>query len=85
MLAWAVVILVDRRGLPGATNGSQRGSEPRTITRRTRILVILYALFGAVIAVLITLRWDDYWVRGTDGPSFSTRSFLGWSNDTGPG
>ena len=45
-------------------------------------LVILYSLFGAAIAVLIALRQDDYWVRGIDGPSFSTRSFLGW--DTTP-
>ncbi|HEX6399590.1 MAG TPA: hypothetical protein VF108_03855 [Actinomycetota bacterium] len=73
VLASSVLVLVSRRGLVGAPGGSR---EPRTANRLTRILVAVYALFGATIAVLVTIRQDDYWVRGT--PSFSTRSFLGW-------
>jgi hypothetical protein len=76
VLAWAVITLDDRRRLVGATSSAE---EPSITDRRTRILVAIYALFGAVIAVLVTLRQDDYWVRGTDGPSFSVRSFLGWN------
>jgi hypothetical protein len=80
VIAW-VVVLVTRRGQLGAAGGSQ-GRRALTTDRRTRILVAVYALFGAIIAVLATLRQDDYWVRGTDEPSFPTRSFLGW--DTTP-
>ena len=75
LLAWSVVVLVNRRVRRDATGGSQ---EPWTADRWTWILLAVYALFGATIAVLVTLRQDEYWVRGTVGPSFSTRSFLGW-------
>jgi hypothetical protein len=74
VLAWAVVNL-NRRGLLGATSSAK---EPWTTDRKTRILLAIYALFGVTIAVLVTLRQDEYWVRGTFGPSYATRSFLGW-------
>jgi hypothetical protein len=76
-LAWAVVVLLIRRGQLDATSHAE-GEPGPTADRRTWILVTVYAIFGAAIAVLVTLRQDDYWVRGTTGPSFSTRSFFGW-------
>jgi hypothetical protein len=75
-VARAVVVLVSRPGLLGAASNSQ-GQPASTVDRRQWIFVAVYALFGAAIAVLVTLRQDEYWVRGTGGPPFSTRSFLG--------
>jgi hypothetical protein len=73
VLARAVPFFVDRMG----TGGPSGNQLPRP-SAGTGILVAVYTLLGAAIAVLVTLRRDEYWVRAADGSGFPTRSILGW-------
>lgn len=69
VIAWAVV-----------ANG-QRFSG-RTASERSRAIIILYGLFGATIALLLTIRQDSYCFPRARAPGAhpcSYRSFLGWN------
>lgn len=73
VLARAVLFVVERM----ATGGPSDNQLPRP-TAGTGILVAVSTLLGAAIAVLVTLRREEYWVRAADGSGFPTRSILGW-------
>jgi hypothetical protein len=69
VIAWAVV-----------ANGQR--FPRRTTSERGRAIIILYGLFGATIALLLTIRQDSYCFPRARAPGAhpcSYRSFLGWS------
>jgi hypothetical protein len=72
LIAWAVL-----------ANGQR--SPGRTTSARSRTIIILYGLFGATIALLLTIRQDSFCLllRGrTPGSlSCSYRSFFGWDTE----
>jgi hypothetical protein len=81
VIAWGVLRMVNRRDAPDAGRLASWSKG-----RWAWVLVGLYAISGATIALLLTLRQDPYCVlhgRGPGSLSCSYRSFFGW--DTEPG
>jgi len=69
LIAW--VVLANGQRPPG-----------RTTSASSRTIIMLYGLFGATIALLLTLRGDSFCLllrgRAPGSLSCSYRSFLGW-------
>lgn len=82
LLAFGVGRLLNRRG---AVRPARAGEKQRlsTMLPRNWMLVAIYGLLGAALALVLTFRHDSYCIlRGPGSISCPYKSFLGW--DTTP-
>jgi hypothetical protein len=82
LLAFGVGRLLNRRGDVRFASGGER--HPLSTARsRNRLLVTIFGLLGATLALVLTFRHESYCIlRGPGSLSCPHKSFLGW--DTTP-